>query len=1083
MHKRIGSILFTICILLFLGACDLAPFPQCVEADDFGYPKVAVAAETQKPVIFEGNYPGTDYFCDFPEGNPDLGIEGCEYQDKQEGKWIDTGYITTGDQFVISTDYKWTSWFNGDVPKHRHCDSVMVDGCPWVDPAMPGGDEITPCWFDKGFALYALVVPYERYRDIWGLSRYRIKNSRGGASYEPYNPNADKETAANPEAFIPGAKVVYLGKASDWSREDPYTNRWVGKTNANIPQGWLFMKIRDRYYDDNQGGFLVRLKSGVIDPVPGIVQMIVDIVYVPIQKATEAIYKGIVEDADFVQMIRACLILYVMFFFISYIFGIIQLSGAEVLVRLIKMSIIIQMISPGSWEFFTSHFFNLFTDGVREIMGIMATAGSDIPFNPDYPLDFLDRLLLMLFSEETWAKIGALLFMPGWSFVLGQIYVIIILLVEILFLVAVGRAMVVYVMSVLAISIIMILAPIFITTVLFKTTRELFEGWLRTLLGYSFQPILLFAFLGLFQAVIITGLYHVLGFRACWDIIFSIPPAGTEIMGNPITFFQFSFWKPDIEDITGLYFADAVYLSATDWLERSYGILEGDRPLVRITDIGFFAFVVFLMWQFMPLVTKLAQDMTDTYIAGVDLGNAAKQMMGKETFGDITAAFNKTKMGKAINKYSPRQQMKALGNKIGAKIDKYNYVGKAMDAKDEFFSSPSDVSGIGKTIDDQKARMKRMAMSSALGDKRMDQILGHAHLSPAYGDAHEDDIRQKAGIIGRKDAIGDNLAQQEKLAKQAVVSRQDREAAQRQAFVNVYEEAYRQKMVDNARISADYGKPSHATVEEHAKQLEQLRAMASEYGVSETEMVGARRRAAEANLMQSAQYHFRYNSIKITNEHKWKDRVKAYEDTKKMLEALKQEASKAGLSDAKIEGAIKDAALEELVIGTKEHQNGITDRNLAILRDEARDRGATDKEIKETEKMASKGSNKTFNAHYVADHQANAAGYRYTSADVKGWQANAKRADLGDLVRGTHGLQEDYSDTMNPEALSQINAKLKVNQQELVRRSEKVKEQIRDLRRRVQEAKAKKKDLHGLQNELDMWVGEAMAAGIDLHGI
>lgn len=76
-------------------------------------------------------------------------------------------------------------------------------------------------------------------------------------------------------------------------------------------------------------------------------------------------------------------------------------------------------------------------------------------------------------------------------------------------LVAMARAMYIYIMAYLAVSLMILISPIFIPMVLFKGTKGYFEKWLKLTLGFILQPLILFVYLGMmltaFDVVVYTG--------------------------------------------------------------------------------------------------------------------------------------------------------------------------------------------------------------------------------------------------------------------------------------------------------------------------------------------------------------------------------------------------------------------------------------------------------------------------------------------------------------------------------------------------------------------------------------------------
>jgi type IV secretory pathway VirB6-like protein len=63
------------------------------------------------------------------------------------------------------------------------------------------------------------------------------------------------------------------------------------------------------------------------------------------------------------------------------------------------------------------------------------------------------------------------------------------------------RAMHIFLTSIIAIMILVYVSPIFILCSLFAKTRNLFDGWVKNVLGLALQPMILFAYLGIFVAI------------------------------------------------------------------------------------------------------------------------------------------------------------------------------------------------------------------------------------------------------------------------------------------------------------------------------------------------------------------------------------------------------------------------------------------------------------------------------------------------------------------------------------------------------------------------------------------------------
>lgn len=95
---------------------------------------------------------------------------------------------------------------------------------------------------------------------------------------------------------------------------------------------------------------------------------------------------------------------------------------------------------------------------------------------------------------------------------------------------ALFRCLYVYLGCYIGICLLVLIAPFIIPTILFQATRSYFERWLRILMSFILQPIVLFAYMGMllaaFDTVILTGphsLYMVLVGPVVNDPKFNVP--------------------------------------------------------------------------------------------------------------------------------------------------------------------------------------------------------------------------------------------------------------------------------------------------------------------------------------------------------------------------------------------------------------------------------------------------------------------------------------------------------------------------------------------------------------------------------
>ncbi|MCE3232980.1 MAG: TrbL/VirB6 plasmid conjugal transfer protein, partial [Rickettsiaceae bacterium] len=277
----------------------------------------------------------------------------------------------------------------------------------------------------------------------------------------------------------------------------------------------LYFKIVDSFYEDNEGGYLVRIREGTRSPAGGPLETVTGVLLEPVKVIMERIYKGIIDNQTFVQLVRAMLALYIVFYGFKFMMG---MSGPEELrkdavMRMLKIGVIVQVISPDSWAFFYSHLFGMFIDGVMQIASLLMSPFAD--YDPMQPWYSMDRLLAKFFSAETNAKIASTLLS---NLPLGPFIIIVLYGSMILFLRALIKAVIIYIVGFIAIAILIAIAPIFIIFMLFEKTKELLEEWWGQLVAFAIQEILLMASLGMFAAVIVWFMEHTIGYTVCWNV-------------------------------------------------------------------------------------------------------------------------------------------------------------------------------------------------------------------------------------------------------------------------------------------------------------------------------------------------------------------------------------------------------------------------------------------------------------------------------------------------------------------------------------------------------------------------------------
>lgn len=510
-----------ICLLLLglIAACDTTVV--CIEPDDFGY--TGYSTVPSKPDT-------TNIHPPYVEGKSFV----AEYAD-----WVDTGYVTDGNPIVVVVEnnwdnlsdynnqnnsnlgqcidinsstsyslcanYAWTAWF-GSFQSSNSGNSAYGDfSFPLCQPSSnwcaldKNGNSVInmPCTFTQGVGAYALLMPNSPKIDpnltngfvypSWNL--YNLA-AQGPAGVSPlYNGNN------NSALFDAGCQAggLYLS-------EPPSNCQSSGGCS-------LYVKILDQLYEDNFGGYSLAVKSG-FGTAPGVLSGLVDLVTSTLAASTENIYTNLIPTLGYIRFV---LISYIIFIGIGFLIGSIEMTQKELVIRILKIALVLQVAtSETSWNFFNNYFFQIFTGGVDEITGMLAFGSN----NAD-GFAKLDQILNEFFSLKTFYKVSAIIF----TNVSGFFFFFIFYFVAVIAAYAAVRATIMYIVCYTVISTLIIVAPIFIPFILFEKTKHFFSEWLKYLMSFFIQPIIIIAFAFFICEFVLNQMYYILGIRVCWTFI------------------------------------------------------------------------------------------------------------------------------------------------------------------------------------------------------------------------------------------------------------------------------------------------------------------------------------------------------------------------------------------------------------------------------------------------------------------------------------------------------------------------------------------------------------------------------------
>lgn len=222
-----------------------------------------------------------------------------------------------------------------------------------------------------------------------------------------------------------------------------------------------------------------------------------------------ALHDAITGHPGFMMAIRAAATLYIMFYALSFMLGIVQITVVDFVIRMVKLAAIIWLTAPDSWVAFYNIAGQFFLEGMD---WLMANITAMVSGNADGPLASLDHALTRMLSARMFVTLVA----TALSGPYGLILSLLLLLSIGTFMAAILQAIWIYVMALVVMAFLLGLGPIFLGFMLFSKTRHLFDGWLNMLINVMLQPVLLFTFFTFFITLVQSAMANILGVHVCY---------------------------------------------------------------------------------------------------------------------------------------------------------------------------------------------------------------------------------------------------------------------------------------------------------------------------------------------------------------------------------------------------------------------------------------------------------------------------------------------------------------------------------------------------------------------------------------
>jgi type IV secretory pathway VirB6-like protein len=305
---------------------------------------------------------------------------------------------------------------------------------------------------------------------------------------------------------------------------------FLGIQNTANNSNNLYLRIRDTgNYADNIGYYQVQVTVQQTDTNNWLGNLIQNIV-VPIQSqifmVSQQMFTNVVNsNGVFQSIIQAMLTLYIIILGIGFVIGSTRITQKELVKKAVKIGVVLAfMNSSTATAFFDSYLLGMFWNGMTDLVSyvtgtsyMVVTNNGPVQHILNYNelFQFAANAVSFFFSMNFLTTIIVMLF---WVPV-GWILTILIIKGLIVYLNALVQAIVGYLIALTAVGLFIGLAPIFIVLVLFDQTRETFMNWLRVMVAFVLQPVVMFAAIALVNLLMTGALYEIENLTLNWECL------------------------------------------------------------------------------------------------------------------------------------------------------------------------------------------------------------------------------------------------------------------------------------------------------------------------------------------------------------------------------------------------------------------------------------------------------------------------------------------------------------------------------------------------------------------------------------
>ncbi|HJK87695.1 MAG TPA: type IV secretion system protein, partial [Candidatus Megaira endosymbiont of Hartmannula sinica] len=298
---------------------------------------------------------------------------------------------------------------------------------------------------------------------------------------------------------------------------------------------WLKISNKDKDYKDSTGNYNIDIITE--KDIYGFYESVMKPLLEDFKKITKDTINNILSNitctkstdkkcTDFFNYIKIVLVLYVIIMGILFGLSIVKMTNQNFIMMIVKIIIISSLLNGELFYYFSNDLIDSligFSDEIISNMGEYNITGTQTSSNNiSNPFMFLNAIFDKIFFTDIFKAQMSSLLAFGIS---GIIYFVIIFTCIVIFLIVAIRSILVYLMSFLAIAVLISLTPIFLIFILFDSTKYLFDNWIRFTFRYLIEPVIVLIGVIIIAQLFMVYLDKVLSFSVCVKcaIPFEIP--------------------------------------------------------------------------------------------------------------------------------------------------------------------------------------------------------------------------------------------------------------------------------------------------------------------------------------------------------------------------------------------------------------------------------------------------------------------------------------------------------------------------------------------------------------------------------